>query len=412
MPRVLLILALLVTVARAQETVQPEAAGLSAEGLSLVDAAFEKMVERKGVAGAVVLVARNDKVGYFEVFGEQAPGQPMRKDTIFRIYSMSKPVTSVAALILVEEGKLALDDPVTKYVPVLAGVKVQGKQENEGIPQRTATVKDLLLHTAGFSYGFGIGPVDGRYRQAKLLESKDLKKMMRKLSALPLVREPGTQWHYSVGTDVLGRVIEVASGQALDRFLQERVFGPLGMRDTGFSVPKEKLPRFAANYGPAAQGELRLVDAPATSRFGGTVTLFSGGGGLVSTAADYLRFCRMLERGGELDQKRILKRETVAMMTGNQLPEALVPISMGAFKMPGTGFGLGFAVRMAEKPAQEHGEYGWAGAASTGFSIAPAADLIVITMVQYMPFNGRFHRTAKGLAYKAVLKPEPSAARD
>ena len=217
MPRFLLILALLVTAARAQETVQPEAAGLSAEGLSLVDAAFEKMVERKGVAGAVVLVARNDKVGYFEVFGEQAPGQPMRKDTIFRIYSMSKPVTSVAALILVEEGKLALDDPVTKYVPVLAGVKVQGKQENEGIPQRTATVKDLLLHTAGFSYGFGIGPVDGRYRQAKLLESKDGKKMMRKLSALPLVREPGTKWHYSVGTDVLGRVIEVASGQALDR---------------------------------------------------------------------------------------------------------------------------------------------------------------------------------------------------
>ena len=412
MPRFLPILALLVSTAVAREAGQPEAAGLGTQGLAKIDSTFADLVAKKKVAGAVVLVARNDKLGYFEVFGEQAPGQPMRKDTIFRIYSMSKPVTSVAALILVEEGKLKLDDPVTKYVPALAGLKVNGKQENEGKPGRPATVKDLLLHTAGFSYGFGIGPVDAKYRQARLLTSKDLKEMMQKLSALPLVREPGTKWHYSVGIDVLGRVVEVASGQALDSFLQERIFGPLGMRDTGFSVPKEKLPRFAANYGSAAQDGLRVVDAPVTSRYGGTVTFFSGGGGLLSTAEDYLRFCRMLQRGGELDGKRVLKQETVAMMTGNQLPEALAPISMGVFEMPGTGFGLGFAVRVAPKPAREHGEYGWAGAASTGFSIAPAADLIVITMVQYMPFNARFHQTAKGLAYKAVLQPKASAATD
>jgi CubicO group peptidase (beta-lactamase class C family) len=362
-------------------TASPEQVGLSADKLAETRAALQKLVEEERIAGGIVVVARRGKVAQFEVCGlmDIEDEKPMKRDTIFRFYSMTKPITSVAAMILFEEGKLKLDDPVLKYIPEFKESKVVTDPDSEQVTtvpaDREVTVRDLMRHTSGLTYGiFGNTNVDKLYRRNMVLSGGNttLEGMTQKLATIPLLYQPGTKWHYSVSTDVLGRVVEVASGQSLDTFFSERIFEPLGMEDTAFYVPAEKIGRFATNYGPNPQGGLRPIDEPETTRYANKPAFLSGGGGLVSTASDHMRFCLMLLNKGKLGDTRLLKGRTIRMMTRNQLPEQAYPIGTGG--RAGVGFGLGFSVRVEPSDkdrASRVGEYGWGGMASTHFWISP-----------------------------------------
>ncbi len=410
---VVLLFLVFVPAVRSQElpTAKPAEVGLSAEKLARVGPAVQSLVNDEKVAGAITMISRRGKIVYFEAVGKRdiAADLPMERDTILRFYSMSKPVTSVAVMMLVEEGKIELDDPVAKHLPELKDVKVFVRANGDGFdtesPKREPTVRDLLRHTAGLTYGlFGNTPVDEAYRKAGVLApGSTLAGMTKKLGELPLVYQPGTKWNYSVATDVLGRLVEVTSGKTLDVFFAERIFRPLDMRDTGFFVSPDKLDRFAATHG-AVNGKLAVTDAPAASSFRNRPTLLSGGGGLVSTARDYMRFCQLLAAGGELDGRRLLRRETVHSMTSNQLPDDAFPIAFGPIQRPGVGFGLGFSVQVARDPlsASRIGEYGWGGAASTHFWISPKDDLVVIALQQFMPFSTRLEQAIKPLVYDAI----------
>jgi len=360
----------------------------SAAPADAIDDAVRGLIERKTFAGAVTLVERDGEIVHFSAHGEAAPGVPMKKDAVFRIYSMTKPVTAVAALLLVEEGKIELDAPVGKYVKVLAGSKVVGG----GAPKRAVSVRDLFRHTSGFTYGRGDGAVAQAFREAKVGGARDLGEMMERLAKVPLAFEPGTKWHYGVSTDVLGAVVEAASGKTLDVFFRERVFAPLGMKDTGFFVREGQRARFTANYG----ARMNVIDAPGTSRFLKKPAMLSGGGGLVSTAEDYRKFCSMILRGGE----PLLKPATVAEMMRNQLADKMLPIRFGRIPLSGTGFGLGAAVKMAADMPGTKGEFHWGGAASTNFSIVPERKLIVITMAQRMPMNPLLHVAVRPAALR------------
>lgn len=388
----------------------PEAVGLSSAKLKEARQAVQALVDQKEVAGAVLAVARRGKVVQLDAVGvmDVASGQPMKPDTIFRIFSMTKPVTSVAAMMLVEAGKIQLDDPVAKYVPEFKALRVHtGKGDETVAAKRAMTVRDLLRHTSGLTYGFfSATPVDKLYQTHKILDRDDsLQDLVAKLGKIPLLHQPGTRFHYSVSTDVLGRVVEVASGQTLDVFFAERIFKPLAMNDTGFTVPNEKLARFAAQHA-GARGALKVTETAAESRYRKPPRLLSGGGGLVSTARDYLRFCQMVLNGGELEGSRLLRKETVQDMIRNQLPEEAMPLSMSGLKLPGMGFGLGFGVVVGDKatPTAVVGESFWGGAASTHFWISPRHELAVLALEQYMPFNQRLQLTVKPLVYQAVLE--------
>jgi CubicO group peptidase (beta-lactamase class C family) len=275
------------------------------------------------------------------------------------------------------------------------------------------TIRDLMLHVSGFSYGGNSGwttafpsAVNDAWSRLKPTESANLAEMVEKLSQVPLPFDPGTDWTYGVGVDVLGRVIEVISGEDLDAFLARAIFGPLDMKDTGFRVPPEKLGRFAANY-TRTNGTLKVIDAPAESKFARPVTYFSGGGGLVGTARDYMRFLMMIQNGGTLDGHRVLRPGTVELMSSNLLPKQAFPIYFGNEKRLGTGFGLGFAVCTEITqwdPAAHLGEFGWDGAASTHYWISPADKLIVITLEQIMPYEWDTARGVKRIIYDAVQK--------
>ena len=267
------------------------------------------------------------------------------------------------------------------------------------------TIKDLMMHTSGLTYGSGPEPLTNAWNKLKPMASETLEEMADKLSEIPLAYDPGTDWIYSAATDVLGRVIEVASGESLDTFLKHTIFEPLDMRDTGFSVPPEKLSRFAANY--TRTNGLKVIDTPADSKFAKRVTFFSGGGGLVGTARDYMRFLAMIENGGKLDGNRILRAGTVKLMTSNQLPEKAFPIYFGKEKRYGTGFGLGFSVRtqiIQWDPSGHVGEYGWGGAASTHYWASPADKLIVLTLEQIMPYQWDTEFGVKKIIYDAIKK--------
>lgn len=392
-------------------TVKPEAVGLSSEKLATIGPALQALVTDHKVAGAVTMIARHGKLVYFEAVGQRdiACGLPMERDTIVRLYSMTKPITSVAIMMLIEDGKLGLDDPIAKHLPEMKGVKVFVRANGTNLvtesAKREPTVRDLLRHTAGLTYGFfGDTPVDEAYRKADVLASgSTLADMTRKLGGLPLLYQPGTKWNYSVGADVLGRLVEVVSGRPLDDFFAERIFQPLDMHDTGFFVPPDKLARFAATHG-VADGKLRVSDAPATSKYCKRPTLLSGGGGLVSTARDYMRFCQMIAAGGELNGRRLLRRETVESMTRNQLPDAAMPIAIGPNPRPGVGFGFGFSIQVQRDPlsASHVGEYGWGGAASTHFWISPKDEVVVVVLQQFMPYSVVLERTVKPLVYDAI----------
>jgi CubicO group peptidase (beta-lactamase class C family) len=303
----------LTSTAREIPIVTPAKAGLSEIKLAEVDQFMERAVADQKIAGGIVVISHNGKIGFFHTYGlmDREAKKPMSPDTIFRIYSMSKAITTAAALNLYDARKLGLDDPVSKYIPSFANLKV-ATTNGLRAPTRPVTVKDLMLHTSGLTYG-GVGPdaLKEAFGRLKPMESTNLAEMAEKLSQAPLAFDPGTDWIYGVGIDVLGRVIEVVSGESLDVFLDKTIFKPLDMTDTAFSVPPEKVARFAVNYRRSPEG-LKVIDAPAESSYAKPVTLFSGGGGLVGTAGDYLRFLAMIERGGTLDGHRILRASVVS----------------------------------------------------------------------------------------------------
>jgi len=395
----------------------PAAAGLSSEGVARIDTLLDS-IERHGlVAGGVAVVERKGVIGYCRAFGKRSleSGEPMQVDTIFRIFSMTKPVTSVAAMMLYEEGKFKLEDPVGRYLPELADMKVgvevtdadTGEKRLELVePHRPPTMGELLSHTAGFAYGINPSSlVDRLYMEGrKSLGDASLAEHVRALGRLPLKHQPGTQWDYSISVDVLGRAVEVLSGQEIDAFFAERIFEPLGMVDTGFHVPEEKQGRFAELYSLPPLGKLeKKSDAPGRD-FLERPALLMPGGGLVSTAADYLKFCRMLLNQGELNGKRLLQPETVAMMTTDVLGDIPVATVGYALGMSGAGFGLGFSVTKDPFKASRGGlgEYNWGGAASTMFWVDPGHEMIGVYLVQIMPMNFTTSLQFKKAAYAAM----------
>ena len=406
-----------------EEFVKPEDVGLSSSRLARVGAHLERYIEAGKIAGALTLVARGGQVAYCEPLGhlEIERRRPVTRDAIFRIYSMTKPITSVGLMLLYEQGKLQLDDPVHRFIPSWKNLQafVSGNHPNFATAPvaRPMTVRDLLSHTSGLTYGFMERTnVDAAYRRLGVADRArpgyTLQTMVDTLAHLPLEFSPGARWNYSVSTDVVGHVIEVISGQPLDAYLRESILEPLGMRDTGFVIQEEQIPRFAANYQRQADGTLKLIDDPEQSEYR-ECSFFSGGGGLVSTAPDYFRFTAMLRNRGELDGVRLLGRKTVELMTTNHLPggQDLTQLAQtGMFTetaYAGVGFGLGFSVM--QSPARAHilgtpGEYAWGGAASTAFWIDPAEDLIVIFMTQLMPSSSYpLRRELRVLTYASLL---------
>jgi CubicO group peptidase (beta-lactamase class C family) len=397
----------------------PEHVGLSAERLQRIGTWMERLVSDGKLAGLTTLVLRRGQLAYQQSHGKAnlATGQAMGPETIFRIYSMTKPLTSVAIMALYEEGRFQLDDPITRFLPCFANMRVfagGSRGKFDSVPaERDITFRDLLTHTSGLTYGFMESTqVDAMYRNGGVdfqTVEASLQSVVEKAAAMPLIFQPGSQWSYSIATDVLGYLVEVISGRPFEQFLHERVIAPLGMLDTGFDVPLEKLPRLAANYGVGADAKLALIDDPATSRYGKPRQLCSGGGGLVSTAADYLRFCRMMLNKGQLDGVRILGRKTVELMTTNHLRGDMADMGQARFSESsyyGIGFGLGFSVMIDPAKAQilgSPGEYAWGGAASTAFWIDPAEDMAVILLTQLMPSSTYpIRRELRVLTYQAI----------
>ena len=388
----------------------PEAVGLSSERLERLSAAMQGLVDEGRLAGITTLIARHGKVAHFGTFGAQdrETGKPMAEDTIFRIYSMTKPITSVALMLLYEEGLFRLSDPVEKYIPEFKDLPVALGEDGNGIVTEPAdhpmTIRELMSHTAGLSYGiFSESPVDKLYREAEILHpDSTLREMIEDLAAIPLRQQPGTIWHYSVAVDVQGYLVEVLSGQPFDAFLKERIFDPLGMNDTSFWVPPEKADRFAQVYVYGEDGALKLPgDEPLRDRdYLSPVNFLSGGGGLVSTTMDYARFSQMLLNGGELDGVRLLAPSTVELMHRDQTPKGVPVFS------PGQGFGLNFAVVKdpVEADGISKGEYYWGGAAGTWFWIDPAEDLIFVGMIQQFGENRPDVRSlSRRLTYQAIV---------
>jgi len=399
---------------------KPESVGLSSERLQRIDQLIERKIGEGKLVGAVTLVARRGKLVHLAAAGHSdlEAGKPLRSDAIFRIYSMSKPVTTVAAMMLYEEGKFQLDDPVAMYLPEFKDVQVYGEGGTLVKPKSPMTVRHLMSHTSGLTYGFfGNTPVDRQYRAANLLAGDiTLAEFTPRLAKLPLLFHPGEQWNYGVSTDVLGRLVEVWSGLTLEEFLRRRIFEPLGMRDTGFDVPAAKLDRFTVNYqwgmNPLAIGEAagkRAVgDHPSKSRYASPAKFFSGGGGLVSTAQDYLRFCQMLLGGGALDGVRLLSPKTVQLMTSDHTKHARLP-QVGVTLGGGAGFGLGFKVITDTADNQRIGSVGtfdWSGAASTSFFIDPQEQVVAILMTQKMPFDTRLTAEFRTAVYQAIVESQ------
>lgn len=375
------------------ELTQPEKAGFSRQRLQRINSLLQSYVDRKTYAGFVSLVARHGKVVHFEKFGMQdiEAGKPMQLDTLFRIYSMSKPITSAAVMMLFEEGLFRLNDPLSLYLPAFKHVKVFIKKTESGLEladlKREITIRDLLTHTAGLSYGFDDKDyIDQLYQQRvwALVDQHPettLEAWIREVACLPLVYQPGSAWRYSIAIDVLGLLVQVVSGIPFEQFLQERIFAPLGMVDTAFWVPPEKLERFSAVYEPSKEGGLKVIDEPHSSRYTRPPKAPSGGGGLVSTATDYFRFCQMLLNKGELDGVRLLGRKTVELMMMDHLPKDV------HWDDPTGGFGLGGAVQLDIAASQMPGSVGkftWGGLANTKFWIDPKEDLIGILMLQFI----------------------------
>lgn len=378
-------------------------AGLSLDRLERITRHLDEHYIQPGkLPGAVTLVARHGEVVWTRAQGlmDVERNKPARRDTIFRIYSMTKPVTSIAMMQLYEQGRFLLDDPVHKYIPSwknLSVYKAGSWPDFQTEPAAASmTIRDLLTHMSGLTYGFlERSNVDAAYRQLKLdgSGSLTLDKLIDRLAELPLEFSPGTAWNYSVSTDVVGYLVQLLSGQPLDDYFEEHIFSPLGMTDTGFQVPEDKLDRFAACYLHQPGDSMKLQDDPARSRYLRNPGFLSGGGGLVSTVDDYHRFAQALCQGGEYAGQRIIGRKTLEFMRSNHLPgnQDLPALSIGAFSetpYEGNGFGLGFSVKTDVAKSHTNGsvgEYGWGGLASTNFFIDPEEDMVVIFMTQLIP---------------------------
>ncbi len=403
------------TQAESLKSVKAEKVGMSSERLDRLGTLNRKYVEEGKLAGVMTMVARHGKVVHLNaegVFGVNDE-TPLKEDTLFRIYSMTKPITAVALMMLYEEGAFQLSDPVSKFLPQFEKMTVW-KGDHVEDAKTQITMHQLLTHTSGLTYGFHKkNPVDERYQKEKLNEVKDLDEFIDKLTDIPLLFEPGERWNYSVASDVLGAVAEKISGQPYDEFLQERIFDPLGMSDTFFNVPAEKLARFTTNHywNPKEKKLGAMGEQNSINQFTGR-TLFSGGGGLVSTIGDYMKFAEMLRRGGILNKARILSPKTIAYMSMNHLPATVKATGSGeapgtnlSTTFKGTGFGLGFGVWT--DPAlsgvmSSEGAYYWGGAAGTLFWIDPEEDLIAIGMMQLMGSPWPYRREMMVATYQAI----------
>ncbi|MCY3934213.1 MAG: serine hydrolase [Acidobacteria bacterium] len=405
--------------------VAPESAGMSSERLDRIRPAFERYVTDGKLSGVITVVARDGQVVHFEASGHQdvEAGEPMAEDTLFRMYSMTKPIASAALMILWEEGHFLLSTPLAAILPEFAGTQVYVSGDGDVMetepPRRPIVIRDLMTHTSGLTYTFIPSRVAASYAAAGLEGSADavphddLAHYVRELAKQPLLAHPGTAWNYSVGLEVAGRVVEVASGQTFGEFLKERIFDPLGMVDTAFHVPDEKLDRLAVNYAPTPEGGIVVFDDPEASAYRKPPKVEMGGSGLVATAGDYLRFAQMLANGGELDGVRILGTQTVALMMDNHLGSAYGPSPMSSLNLDmgmseGMGYGLGgYSVTdtgLTGLPASP-GTYGWGGAASTDFLVDPEEGLVAIVLTQLLP-TGTYplRPTMEVLTYQAIVE--------
>jgi CubicO group peptidase (beta-lactamase class C family) len=400
---------------------KPESVGFSSERLERLHALMQEAVDAKQLPGAVTLLARHGKVVDYRTYGmrDAASGAAMTRDTIFRAFSMTKPVTGVAMMLLYEQGKWLPSDPIAKYIPEFAHLKVCKGVDGAGNmiledPIHPPTMKELMTHTAGFVYGFfGNTPVDKEYQKTGVMQSKSLQEFIGKLAKIPLAYQPGTKWVYSVSMDIQGYIIEKLSGQMLPDFMRDHIFKPLGMKDSGFFVPADKRGRFVTIYRSNEKGE--VVPAPG---FGGDYaeqpTMASGGGGMVTTAEDYFRIAEMLANGGELNGVRILSAASVQLMSTNHLAANLLTgeFSIGAQVMrPGLGYGYDCAVEYDPGEANlpdGRGTFFWDGAAGTWFWIDPTSDIVFIGMVQRVlgPDSPQVEYQSRPAVYQALVNPK------
>ncbi|MFQ3250470.1 MAG: CubicO group peptidase (beta-lactamase class C family) [Glaciecola sp.] len=385
--------------------------GFSEQRLLRINTKMQEYIDQGKLAGIMTLVARNDETVHFAAQGMQdlAAGKPMQRDTIFRIYSMSKPITTVAALTLWEQGKFHMNDPIAWYLPEFANMKVyvSGSGEDMILEDAKSPIRiiDLFTHTAGFSYGFSGSEVDKLYRASPMMQGKTQpENVLSELAKLPLNHQPGTQWNYGVSTDVIGFLVEKLSGMKLGDYVEQEILEPLGMLDTGFYVPADKAHRLAEIYTMNKSRSTVVMENEPLGDYLQNPAVHNGGAGMVSTMDDYLIFARMLLNDGEFDGVRILGRKTVEYMRSNHLPESMLPYSSGA---PGQGFGLAMSVSM--DPSQmlhmaSAGNFGWAGLASTYFRIDPVENMIIIGMAQFIP-SGTYRYTddLRNLSYQALI---------
>lgn len=405
---------LLMGQAVAVDLTEPQSAGFSPSKLAALEKHFQEYVDEQKLAGLTTLVARKGRLVHLKSYGmlDKNASKPMRDDAVFRVYSMTKPITGVAMMLLWEEGKFKLDDPVAKYIPafkdqrVFTGLKEDGSFQTAKA-KRPMTVRDLMRHTSGLTYGlFGDTPIDRAYRGSGMFEEgATLETLIDKLAEQPLLYHPGEAWVYSLATDVQGRLIEILSGMKLDRFFAERIFKPLGMKDTGFQVRSDQKDRFVEIYAIDNKKGLTAYRGDMFQDFTKKPELLSAGGGLVSTTLDYYRFAQMVANGGELDGTRLLKASTVDLMRKDQLPQNLKGIAGGD---QGLGFGLNFAVvkdvtKTGSKGRQ--GEYFWGGMANTLFWIDPDEEVVALMMTNILP-SGLYplRKDMRNLVYDALAE--------
>jgi len=397
------------------KVVDPDSLGLDSVVLENIRQYLnDTYVDDGKYVGTMTLVSRKGEVAYLDSLGfmDRENKRPMQEDTIFRIYSMSKAITSIAIMQLYEKSKFRLDDPVYWYIPSWKNLRVyqSGVYPNflTSRPERHMTIRDLLTHMSGLTYDFMYkSNVDAAYRKTKVQQAETLEEFVEILSTLPLEFSPGNKWNYSVSTDVLGYLVEVISGMKLEEYFKTNIFEPLNMEDTSFSCPQEKVDRLAALYEHVPNGEPRLLEIPFLN-----TKMASGGGGLFSTMADYHNFCSMLLNQGEFNGKRLIGRKTLELMTVNHLPnnQDLTEMSESAFSetpYAGVGFGLGFSVMLDPAKSQttsDIGEYGWGGAASTVFMINPKEDMFIIFLTQLLPSSTyQVRRELRSLVYSSLM---------
>ena len=407
----------------------PESVGLSSEGLAQVDAYVQEQIDAGTIPGAITLVARHGKIVHVNPMGfkDIASGEKSRVDGLYRIFSMTKPVTAVAMMILYDEGHWQPDDAVAKHLPELARLKVFSGKADDGSmivaePDHPPTLIELFTHTAGFSYGTALSDpndaIDTAYRAANVWGAEDLTDMMARLATTPLAFQPGTSWRYSIGMDVQGAIIERLTGQSLATFMRTRIFEPLGMVDTAFYTPPEKKDRLATLYLKAGDAPLTPIDNPLRKDCDAEPALATGGGGLVSTIADYARFAQMLVNRGELDGSRILSADAATLMMTNHLPDALIQHGFtGGHQRIRPGFGFGFNGIVFYDPEAAgipvgKGTYHWDGAAGTWFWVDPANDLLFVGMTQFLSYTAPpLQATTQRLLADAIM-PRGSIALD